>query len=131
MDNEVLNFLHQMRPLFHNVNLYVDCVTETSLGTTRIALGHLMPLLNSVEILEVPTTQFVTTIHDQWPTLFFGIKVLNVRMWARLEGDGLTDGVVELLLQWLGTRRPDDEPRTLTFWSHYQSHLLIEPIRQV
>ena len=109
LDPTVLQFLHRMHPLFRSVNLRVQC-EDDSLEESRAVLVHLLPLLTSggIETVSLDNIQLLYTMRDNSPALFFAIKQLNLEY-----EEDLTGAFIELLLQWLGTRRADDQPRKL------------------
>jgi hypothetical protein len=69
----------------------------------------LLPLFSGdieyVYLNDYSSCQLLVTIRDRFPTQFIGIKQLTV---------GADEGpMFQLLLQWLGTKRADGEPRKL------------------
>jgi hypothetical protein len=109
LDTQVLGFLGKLVTLFTNVYLRIYSQKE-NLDITRLALGHLLPLIDSMDALMLP--------YHAWPLLTFFREQFSAKLfacrWLHLdfsweEGDDHT----EFLLQWLCTRRQDGVPRVL------------------
>jgi len=114
-DPTVLQFLRRMQPLFRY--RYFDLNFDYSNGQMEEAvLVQLLPILigggrmNIIYLEE--TDQPIFTIRQHFPLQFRYTK----HIWRQLQlGDeDNTAGLAGLLLEWLGTRREDGEPRILT-----------------
>ena len=112
MDTTVLQFAHQIQPIFHNgVYLRVFCDQKT-LEASRIAICHLIPFLSGgIETFYINSIELIFTVRERFPAQFFGVKTIALHM----ERHTITDNLVELLSHWLGSRREDGEPRMLKF----------------
>jgi hypothetical protein len=107
MDTTVLQFLHQLEPLFHGVNLHI-CSSED--GAELTVLGRLMPLLNgSIHILSLDKQQQLFAIQRQFPAQFLAVKHVDMDMLFLI-----TRVYSELLVSWLGTKYAEGGPRILT-----------------
>ena len=115
-----------MQPLFHNKVNFGVYMDEPGLEATRIALGHVIPLLNGGI-----NANLLFTIRDRFPAQFFGVKFFIVWLWNNMPPAELA----EMLLEWLVTRSEDGQPRMLmldSFNIESESWVpgLIERIRQ-
>jgi len=97
------------------MNLEVYFTGEGSLEATRTVLTYLMPFFSGggIELLRLMASstnsnQLLPTIRNNFQAQFLGIKILT--MYGHAAG---IDEFSELYL-WLGTRRADGQPRTLS-----------------
>jgi hypothetical protein len=133
-----------MQPIFRNVNLEirskqkmsVPFPLKKSVEMARNELVHVLPLLNhtgAIDSIQLFTDQLLSTIRELLAVQFFGIKQLQVTA-PHVGNDNLAEGTTELLLNWLGTRHVDGEPRMLEIsFSKYISnaYTFIEDICRV
>jgi hypothetical protein len=132
LDSTVISFLQRMQPLFLNkVYFGVYKVDESRLGDIRTALDHLIPLLDGrINTIRLCHMNLLFMIRDRFPAQFYGVKLFDVSF----GGAKPTAELAELLLEWLGTRSEDGQPRMLmlrVFNKESWVRGLIERFRQV
>ena len=124
MDANVIGVLRKMRPLFTDVNLFVE---SSNKSTTRRVLLLLMPLIGSIDSIYLCEQETFTSMLALFPAAMYSVKVLQ-QLGSQLQ----LRGSIDAYYNWLVHKRSDGEPRQLLIGniSAEQLGILLQTIRE-
>ena len=125
-DDEVLDFLNKIKPLFTNVFLNIRCLSLTTERATnmRILLGHLQPMLASIRGIRC-YNQRIGFLEQHCSGILALAKELHLY-------DHAKTAFIPAYLRWLNTPRDFDGPRFLATFARSETiFAMIEAVRQV